>query len=84
VHKRPEVKTPSCKGQVGVDPHGLPMAPVRLLRCIERDLNKCRDGSLIRSRLHVDIEHGNDSVFHRAVEPDSLIANFRHFFRFAN
>jgi len=29
-------------------------------------------------------EHGNDSVVYRAVEPDSLIANFRHCSRCAN
>ena len=29
-------------------------------------------------------EHSNDSIFHRAVEPDSLIVDFRHFSRFAN
>ena len=29
-------------------------------------------------------EHGNDSVFHRAVEPDSLIAVLWHFSCFAN
>jgi len=29
-------------------------------------------------------EHGNDSIVYRAVERDSLIAVFRHFFRLAN
>jgi len=29
-------------------------------------------------------EHGNNSVFHRAVEPDSLIAFLGHFSRSAN
>ena len=29
-------------------------------------------------------EHGNDSFFYRAVEPDSLIAILWHFSRFAN
>jgi len=39
---------------------------------------------LVNPKLGPSHEHGNDSVLHRAVEPDSLIAVCRHFSRFAN